>query len=101
MDTQTPPQDRPPLLRQDAALRAHLVRIILDSSDGSLSAGELDTVQGSLRAVGYSSLSFIRLIDGIENELGVYIDPDADIALFDTVDSILGLVVESRDGAGA
>lgn len=101
MDTQPAPPAPPTLLPPDETLRAHLVRLIVDSSDGGLSAGELATVQGSLRAVGYSSLSFIRLIDGIENELGVYIDPDADIELFDTVDGILGLVAESRDGSGA
>lgn len=89
-----------PQTLQQEDLRAQLVRIIVDSSDGNLSVGELDAARGSLRALGYSSLSYIRLIDGIENELGVYIDPDADIELFTTVDSILGLVVESRDGSG-
>lgn len=82
---------------EHADVRAHLVRLILESSDRNLAAGDLARDSGSLRTLGYSSLSYIRLIDAIENELGVYIDPDADLELFSTVDSILGMVVAGTE----
>jgi acyl carrier protein len=85
---------------EHADMRAHLVRLIVESSDRNLSVGDLARDSGSLRTLGYSSLSYIRLIDAIENELGVYIDPDADLELFSTVDSILGLVVAGTDESG-
>jgi acyl carrier protein len=82
-------------------VRAHLVRLIVESSERNLSVDDLARDSGSLRTLGYSSLSYIRLIDAIENELGVYIDPDADLELFSTVDSILGMVVAGTDESGA
>lgn len=86
--------------QQHEDLRAQLVRLIVDSSDGNVSTGEVHSAAGSLRDLGYSSLSFIRLIDGIENELGVYIDPDVDTDAFSTLDSIIDLITTSRDGSG-
>lgn len=82
-------------------LRGRLVRLIVESSDRDLSADDLAHGPGSLSTLGYSSLSYLRLIDAIENELGVYIDPEADMELFSTVDTILGLVVAGLDGSGA
>jgi len=81
-------------------LRAQLVRLIVESGDGNLSTGDIASAGGSLQALGYSSLSYIRLIDGIENELGVYIDPDADTEAFSTLDNLVGLVLGGRDGSG-
>ncbi|MEE4545579.1 acyl carrier protein [Streptomyces sp. V4-01] len=89
-----------PQTEQHQDLRAQLVRLIIESSDGDLSRTEVDAAAGSLRDLGYSSLSYIRLIDGIENELGVYIDPDADAESFATLDRLVGLVQQSREGSG-
>lgn len=75
-------------------LRATLVRLIIEASDGSLSATELAQASGSLRAFNYSSLSYIRLLDSIENELGLYLDPETDDEMFATVDGIAGLLAQ-------
>ena len=55
----------------------------------------------SLRDVGYSSLSYMRLIDSIENEVGVYLDPEAAIEHYETIDSVTALVLASGVGADA
>lgn len=80
-------------------VRSHLIHLIVESSEGNVSESDLSAAGGSLSAFNYSSLSYIRLIDAIENELGVYIDPDADAESFTTLDGIVALVAQSLDGA--
>ncbi|GAA4032379.1 hypothetical protein GCM10022247_66760 [Allokutzneria multivorans] len=70
-------------------LRDHLTRLVVESSGGAVSRAELDAAGGSLTALGYSSLAYMRLIDAIENELGVYVDPDADPHVLSTVDKLV------------
>lgn len=43
----------------------------------------------------------MRLIDSIENELGVYLDPEVDAEHYETIDSVAALVVASGVGADA
>lgn len=82
------------------ALREQLVRLVIESGEGNLSPEDLRRTGGSLSHLGYSSLSYMRLIDAIENELGVFIDPEADIQQFASVESILAMVVEGLAGTG-
>jgi acyl carrier protein len=83
-------------------LRAQIVRIVLDSVEGELTETELSAAGWSLPNVGYSSLSYIRMIDTVENELGVYLDPEEDGERIASVDD-LALLVEERlqEPAGA
>ncbi|GLW34246.1 phosphopantetheine-binding protein [Actinoplanes regularis] len=83
------------------SLRAKILELAIAAGDGSVSADELASVNYSLRNVGYSSLSYMRLIDSIENEVGVYLDPEADIEHYETIDSVTALVVSGGAGAGA
>jgi acyl carrier protein len=78
-------------------LRAELLRLIVSSGDGAIGETDVTAADGSLRALNYSSLSYMRLIDAIENELGVYVDPEADPERFATIDSLVDLVRESAD----
>jgi acyl carrier protein len=84
-----------------AERRAQLGRLIVESGDGNLGPEDLRRTGGSLRNLGYSSLSYMRLIDAIENEIGVFIDPEADLERFGSVESILEMVVEGLEGTGA
>lgn len=68
--------------------------IILSSAEGTLDRDELKATGGSLASVGYSSLAYIRMLDMVENELGVYLDPELDSAQLETVDGIVSLVCE-------
>jgi len=76
-------------------LRSTIVRIVLESGEGEITESDLAAADWSLTAVGYTSLSYIRMIDAVENELGVYLDPEAETERFATIDGIIGLVVES------
>ncbi|WP_306323420.1 MULTISPECIES: phosphopantetheine-binding protein [unclassified Streptomyces] len=84
-----------------SALRTKILDLALAAGDGSVSAAELAEAGYSLRDVGYSSLSYMRLIDSIENELGVYLDPEADIEHYETIDSVAALVAAGGVGADA
>ncbi|MEE1782269.1 phosphopantetheine-binding protein [Streptomyces sp. SP17BM10] len=82
-------------------LRAKILELAIAAGDGSVSADELAGADYSLRDVGYSSLSYMRLIDSIENEVGVYLDPEAPIEHYESIDSVTALVVASGIGADA
>ncbi|MGW1075398.1 phosphopantetheine-binding protein [Streptomyces sp. NPDC002537] len=90
----TPKENKTMSANQQDALRTRIVRIIVNSAEGGLTEQELASVDGSLSALGYSSLSYIRMIDAVENELGVYLDPEVREENFATVDGILALVRE-------
>lgn len=87
---------------EPADLRPRVVRIVLDSAEGGLSEEQLAAVDGSLPGVSYSSLSYIRMIDAVENELGVYLDPEERNERYQSVDGLVELVAERlRDPADA
>ncbi|MFF3764289.1 hypothetical protein ACFYYR_09405 [Streptomyces sp. NPDC001922] len=81
------------------ALRARVVRIVLDCAEGDLTEAELAATGWSLSGVSYSSLSYIRMIDALENELGVYLDPEEENESYETVDGIVALVGEHLEEA--
>lgn len=85
----------------NSALRSKILDLAIAAGDGSVSADELAAANYSLRDVGYSSLSYMRLIDSIENEVGVYLDPEAPIEHYETIDTVTALVVASGIGADA
>ncbi|WP_235980309.1 hypothetical protein [Streptomyces albidus (ex Kaewkla and Franco 2022)] len=79
---------------QADTLRARIVGIVLHSAEGDLSEADLAAAGWSLSGVSYSSLSYIRMIDAVENELGVYLDPEEESERFETIEGIVGLVNE-------
>lgn len=81
------------------ALRGELVRLVVAAGEDNFTAEELAAADGSLTDLGYTSLAYMRLIDAIENELGVYLDPEADAQHFESVDSIARLVQLARVNA--
>ncbi|MGW1991697.1 phosphopantetheine-binding protein [Embleya sp. NPDC001921] len=79
------------------ALRERVAALIAEVSDGEVSAREVLDNDGSLTAVGVSSLTFLRLIDALEGEFDVFFDLDADL---DFVEDLDGLVERlTRNGA--
>ncbi len=82
----------------DTTVRDRVLRLVVKSGDGNVTEGDLAATGGSLAELSYSSLSYMRLIDAIENELGVYIDPEAAVSRFASVDGIVELIRESQDG---
>ncbi|CAL9603561.1 phosphopantetheine-binding protein [Streptomyces thermolilacinus] len=84
-----------------SALRTKILDLAIAAGDGSVTAEELAEAGYSLRDVGYSSLSYMRLIDSIENEVGVYLDPEAAIEHYETIDSVTALVLAGGTGTDA
>ncbi|MGK5733589.1 phosphopantetheine-binding protein [Streptomyces sp. URMC 124] len=84
-----------------SALRTKIIDLVIAAGDGSITADELAGVNYSLRDAGYSSLSYMRLIDSIENEIGVYLDPEAAVEHYETIDSVTALVIAGGIGADA
>jgi acyl carrier protein len=83
-------------------LRARIIRIVLSSAEGDLAEGDLAATGGYLPGVSYSSLSYLRMIDRIENEFGVYLDPEEENERFQTIDSLVELVSQQLgESAGA
>ncbi|MFE7108574.1 hypothetical protein ACFU98_05195 [Streptomyces sp. NPDC057575] len=83
----------------DDTLRVQLLALVVESGDGSITEQDVINADGSLRSLNYSSISYMRLIDAIENELGVYVDPEADSELFDNLDTLLVLVRQGMEQA--
>lgn len=54
--------------------RAHLARLVERATDGGVTAAGIVDSDESLAALGVSSLSLLRLADGLESEYGVLID---------------------------
>lgn len=84
-----------------STLRTKILGLAIAAADGSITADDLAQTNYSLRDVGYSSLSYMRLIDSIENETGVYLDPEAAIEHYETIDSVTALVLAGGSGADA
>ncbi|CAL9286646.1 hypothetical protein [Streptomyces sp. SudanB182_2057] len=83
-------------------LRARILRIVLGAAEGDLTEQDLAAANWSLPAVSYSSLAYIRMIDTVENELGVYLDPEEESERFETIDNLVELVGHHlRDAADA
>jgi acyl carrier protein len=76
-----------------------LADMVAEASDGEVSAELALTSDHSLSALGLTSLGLIRLIDAIEDTLGVYLDLGADqpsLDRFDTLASHLAGLMAAR-----
>jgi acyl carrier protein len=69
-------------------LEQRLAAIVERVSDGDVPAREAVLPQASLRALGLSSLGFLRLFDALEQEFDVELDGDTDPGHLDRIDLI-------------
>ncbi|MFG1889101.1 phosphopantetheine-binding protein [Micromonospora sp. NPDC049051] len=60
-------------------LEEEVVRLVVEASEHPIGRDTIASLAGDLAAVGYTSLSYLRLLSAIESELDVYISP-ADLA---------------------
>ena len=67
-------------------LESRLAELIHTASDGELSTVDI-LGGGSLTALGLDSLGLLRLVDAVETEFGVSLDP-GDPAVSDTVEKL-------------
>ncbi|MEV5867185.1 hypothetical protein AB0L79_11130 [Streptomyces tendae] len=74
-------------------IREGVIRLIISSHEGDISVSDIEAHGGVLKAVNYTSLSYIRLLDAIENEFGAYLDADEGAEALGTVDGIVAAVL--------
>jgi acyl carrier protein len=65
-----------------------IARLVTQASAGSISEEQAACPGTNLSEQGLSSLSYLKLIDAIEIELGVYIDLEGDLAFMTSVQTI-------------
>ncbi|MFJ8871549.1 hypothetical protein ACIRD6_38145 [Streptomyces sp. NPDC102473] len=82
-------------------IRDGVIRLIVSSHEGDITISDIETHGGVLEAVNYTSLSYIRLLDAIENEFGVYLDADEGAEALGTVDGIVAAVLAEMDSDAA
>jgi acyl carrier protein len=84
-------------------LRSRLAELIRVASDGELATVDV-LGGGSLPALGLNSLGLLRLVDAVEGEFGVALEPGVGPAVFDTVETLAAhldrLLPPPHDGTG-
>jgi len=65
-----------------------IARMVTRASSGSISEEQAAAPNTNLTEQGLSSLDYLKLIDAIEIELGVYIDLEGDIGFLTSVEGI-------------
>ena len=70
------------------SLRERLAELVAQASEGEITAAEALAENDSLTVLGLTSLGHLRLIDAVEREFGVPLDPDGSMAYLETVDRL-------------
>jgi acyl carrier protein len=79
-----------------STLTQTIAQMVTRASSGSISEEQACAPDTNLTEQGLSSLDYLRLIDAIEIELGVYIDLEGDIAFMTSVQGIADYVLTQR-----
>lgn len=85
------------------ALRARVVTLVSEATDGEVTEAEILASGGSLTVLGVTSLAFLRLIDSVDDEFGVSLDLDGPFRYLDDLDAVVGHLAElgaDADGEG-
>ncbi len=77
-------------------LRERVAELVSTASGGDLAVAEILAADCSLPALGVTSLTYIRLIDAIEDEFGVDLDLVSDPSAIDTLDGLVAYVEKNR-----
>jgi len=73
-----------------------IARLVTRASSGLISEEQAARPETNLTEQGLSSLSYLKLIDSIELELGVYIDLEGDTSFMTSVGGIINYVTAQR-----
>lgn len=82
-------------------MRERLAELIAEASGGEITVADILKADCSLPALGVTSLAYLRLIDAIEEELGVDIDLDEDPERMDTLDGLVEYITERQARASS
>ncbi|HST48467.1 phosphopantetheine-binding protein [Jatrophihabitans sp.] len=73
-----------------------IARLVAHASAGSISEEQAARPGTNLSELGLSSLDYLKLIDAVELELGVFIDLEGDLAFMTSVQGIADYVSAQR-----
>jgi acyl carrier protein len=79
-----------------ASLELDVARLVEDASDGVISRELALDESSNLLEKGFSSLSFLQLVDTLETEYGVYIDLEQDTTFLGRVSGIVTFLREQN-----
>jgi acyl carrier protein len=79
-----------------ASLEQDVARLVEDASDGVISRELALDESSNLLEKGFSSLSFLQLVDTLETEYGVYIDLEQDTTFLGRVSGIVTFLREQN-----
>ncbi|QWF76793.1 hypothetical protein [Amycolatopsis sp. CA-230715] len=80
----------------DSELSDQVADLIVESSGGVVTGEQVWDESANLLEKGFSSLSFLQLIDSLETTYGVYIDVEADTQFLGRVSTIVGFLREQN-----
>jgi len=80
-------------------VREGITRLVIESNEGDLTPEAVAAACGLLADLGYTSLSFVRMLDAIENDFGVYIDleQEQDSGRLRSLDGLVRIVLENLE----
>ena len=76
------------------AIRDRVAGLVSTATDGEVTREEILAAGGSLAALGVGSLAVLRLIDALDDELGVQLDLDTPGTHLDDFDDLVRTVQE-------
>ncbi|AOS63969.1 hypothetical protein [Actinoalloteichus hymeniacidonis] len=82
--------------RTDVELSTEVTGLIVEVSGGIVSAEQARDETANLLEKGFSSLSFLQLVDALETRYGVYVDLEGDTRFLGRVSGIVGFLREQN-----
>ena len=80
------------------SLHRQIADLLAESSGGTVTPEQALDTSTNLIEKGFTSLSFLQLIDAVENTFGLYIDLEGDTTFLGSVPGIAGHVAEQQAG---
>lgn len=77
------------MARTDVELATEITELIVTASSGVVTGPQVQDESSNLLEKGFSSLSFLQLIDALETQYGVYIDLEGDTRFLGRVSGIV------------
>ncbi|TDV49757.1 phosphopantetheine-binding protein [Actinophytocola oryzae] len=80
----------------DEELKTEITSLIVETSGGVVTGAQVVDESANLLEKGFSSLSFLQLIDALETRYGIYIDLEGDTRFLGRVSSIVTFLREQH-----
>lgn len=75
-------------------IKATIIELAISSSQESISVDDLKQANWSLESIGYTSLSYMTVLSGLEQNFGITIDPFEEPTFLESIDTITAYVCD-------